>query len=84
MFHAKVVNMRNLYIIERRNEKGELVFADPRPEQFFGMKAIHGINYWEMSQVIYRLCPDAHLDGASICEWPRHVHPQFVARVKYW
>lgn len=38
-----------LWIIESRNDKGELLFRGPQPEEFFGMGAIHGMTDWDMS-----------------------------------
>ena len=77
--------MEKLYVIEARDHEGKLLFGDtPQPYTVFGDKAITGITDWEMSRVIFRLKPDATLEGGSIPDWPRLINPYWVARHKYW
>lgn len=79
-----------LWIIESRNEKGELLFRDkdgnrlPQPEEFFGIGAISGMTDWEMSRPIFRKIPNATLDGGSIPLWPKLINSNWIARRKTW
>jgi len=76
--------MSEVYIIEKRDESGQLVFTAPQPESIFGMGAIKGIKDHVMAQVVWKHKPDAVLTGDSIAAWPSLIDPQFKARRKTW
>jgi hypothetical protein len=75
-----------LYIIEARDEKGELLLGNyPQPESFFGMGAIHGMDDWSMSRPLFaKFGPNISLSGDNIPNWPKLVDPNWVAREKTW
>jgi len=79
-----------LYIIEARDEAGQLLLRDaegkpyPQPDTVFGLGSIHGMTEDAMAQVIFRRIPDATLDGGSIPLWPALINPNWKARVKTW
>lgn len=76
--------MRNLYIIEARTPDGSLDLSGPQPESVFGVRAIVGMNDWDMSRVIYQKLPDAVLRGDNILHWPSLIDSRWVARHKTW
>ena len=76
--------MTTTYVIECRDQSGNLDFTDPQPEQIFGMAAITGITEDQMAQVIWRRGLDPVLTGQDVPRWPSHVDPRFRARVKTW
>lgn len=73
-----------LYIIEARDESGQLKFDCQRPDEFFGLQSIHGMSDDEMARPIFRQIPDATLDGGNIPNWPKLINPHWTARVKTW
>jgi hypothetical protein len=77
---------RQLYIIEARNEKGELLLGGyPQPESFFGNGAIKGMDDWAMSRFLFaRFGNNISLSGDNIPNWPKLVDPNWVARKKTW
>jgi hypothetical protein len=77
--------MRCLWIVEHR-VGGELLLAGPQPESVFGDLAFLGITEDQMAKVVYDRCPDKSikLSGMDISNWLRHLHPNWVARVKTW
>lgn len=78
-------NMEKLYIIEARDSAGKLLLGDyPQPESVFGMKAITGMDDWQMSRVVFSRVPDATLDGGNIPSWPSLIDPNWKARRKTW
>lgn len=72
------------WIIEARDESGQLKFNCPQPESVFGLEAITGLTDWEMSRPIFQRIPNATLDGGSIALWPRLLNPNWTARKKTW
>ncbi len=72
------------WIIEARDEQGQLVFSCPQPEEWFTSLAIMGINEDQMARMIFRKLPDANLVGDNIPNWPRLLNPLWVARKKTW
>ena len=75
----------DLYIIERRRPDGVLdARSKPQPEDFFTMRAVHGITLDEMAKYIFPRKPDADLRGTNIPTWPANLHPEFVARRRPW
>jgi hypothetical protein len=78
------MSFRDQYVIEARNDKGELDLTKPQPESFFGRKAITGISSNEMSHIIFKKFTDAILEGNNIMLWPKIFDTRFVARKKYW
>ena len=73
------------YIIEARDERGQLKFDCEQPESFFGMGAIHGMTDWEMSRPLFsKLGDKISLCGDNIPNWPKLVNPNWVAREKTW
>lgn len=81
---------RKLWIIESRNEHGELLLRDadgkrlPDPSEFFGIGAIHGMDDNAMARAIFRKIPDASLQGDRISTWPKLINKNWIARVKTW
>jgi hypothetical protein len=73
-----------LWIIEARDESGQLIFDCPQPNTFFGLDSIHGMTEDGMAKTIFRKIPDATLDGGSIAMWPKLINPHWIARKKTW
>ena len=76
--------MKNLYIIESRNQNGSLKLDGPQPEEVFGDGAFLGMTDWDMSRVIYRLNKTVTLSGDDIPNWPKVLNPNWIAREKTW
>jgi len=74
----------DLWIIERRDETGQLLLNDPQPETYFGGGAITGITEDALAKAVFRNFPEALMDGRHIPTWPSIVHPEFIARRKTW
>lgn len=75
------------YIIEARTSAGALDFADPQPERYFGVGAIHGMTADQIAKVVFNLLPELPagvMRGDNVPLWPALVDPRFVARVKTW
>jgi hypothetical protein len=73
-----------LWIIEARDESGQLKLDCPQADSFFGMGAIIGMTEDTMAKTIFRKIPDATLDGGSIAAWPKLINPHWTARKKTW
>ena len=79
--------MTTKYVIESRDESGTILLSGPQPRELFGNAAIDGINEDAMARIIYRKVgpePKILLTGMNVRDWPRNIHPTWVARVKYW
>jgi hypothetical protein len=76
--------MPELWIIEKRDDNGALVFTAPQPEDIFGMGAIHGMTDHAMATVIHHYDSAVELDGRTIATWPTTIDPYFRARIKTW
>ena len=75
----------DLWIIEARNRNGELEFRTLQPQHIFGRDSITGMSEDAIAKVIYRHDPLAPpLDGSDIPNWPKRLHPMWVARRKTW
>lgn len=72
------------WIVERRDDAGNLVFSNPQPKHFFGYGADKGMSENTMAKAIFAHSKDAVLAGDNIPNWPRVLHEQFVARRKTW
>ena len=79
-----MTSLRNLCIIECRDENGSLDFTDPQPESVFGSGAITGMSSDKMASLISRRVPDAVMTGDSVSRWPSLIDPRWVARKKTW
>lgn len=75
---------REKWIVERRDEAGNLVFLNPQPEHLFGHGAIKGMSADSMARIIFARKGDVVLRGDNIPNWPRVLHEQFTARRKTW
>jgi len=76
--------MKQLWIIEARDEAGQLKFDCLQPELFFGIRAMQGISVNEMADAIFRKIPNATLSGDQLPFWPRLINPHWTARRKTW
>ena len=77
--------MKDLWIIEARNSDGDLDFRTLQPQHIFGRNSITGMTSDAMAKVIYRHDPLApQLNGSDIENWPKLLHPMWVARRKTW
>lgn len=77
--------MKDLWIIEARNQNDELEFRTLQPQHIFGLDSITGMSSDAIAKVIYRHDPLAPpLDGSDIANWPKRLHPMWVARRKTW
>lgn len=76
--------MEKKYIIEARDEQGQLDLKCEQPESVFGVGAIMGMTDWEMSRVIYARNKEVTLTGDNIPNWPKVLNPRWVARPKTW
>jgi hypothetical protein len=72
------------WIIEARDEQGQLKFDCEQPESFFGIGAIKGISENRIADAIFRKLPDASLQGDQRPNWPKLINPHWTARRKTW
>lgn len=75
--------MSDKWIIEARVD-GRIVHESPQPEDVFGPAAFRGITEDQIAKVVFRLRPEAVLDGREIHLWPSNIDKRFVARRKTW
>jgi len=78
------MSLRQRWVIEKRDEQGQLDFSKPQPEDVFGLGAITGLTEHDMVRVIYRRLPNVTLDGRNIPHWPALIDGRFYARRKTW
>ena len=73
-----------IYIIEARDEAGQLKFDCPDPSTVFGNEAITGITENKIADIVYRKHPEAILHGTNIPDWAKCFNPNWKIRRKTW